>query len=125
MPPLTSAKVGKAQFAIYFNGFNVADPFGAVPHPVAKVFFLRLAFVLFVVPSPPPAIAARRQPVDMVLFYGRGCPHCVAMREYLDGAKPQQGPRGRRNKIQRQRMAIPGGVWNHARFRSKPNQDRP
>lgn len=26
--------------------------------------------------------------VEMVLFYGRGCPHCAAMRQYLDDIRP-------------------------------------
>jgi cytochrome c biogenesis protein CcdA/thiol-disulfide isomerase/thioredoxin len=30
-----------------------------------------------------PAALARQKPVDLVLFYGRGCPHCAAMRDYL------------------------------------------
>jgi cytochrome c biogenesis protein CcdA/thiol-disulfide isomerase/thioredoxin len=29
------------------------------------------------------AWAQERKPVDIVLFYGRGCPHCAAMRDYL------------------------------------------
>ena len=30
-----------------------------------------------------PASAQQPKPVDLVLFYGRGCPHCAAMRDYL------------------------------------------
>jgi cytochrome c biogenesis protein CcdA len=30
------------------------------------------------------ALAAQPRSVDLVLFHGRGCPHCAAMREYLD-----------------------------------------
>jgi cytochrome c biogenesis protein CcdA/thiol-disulfide isomerase/thioredoxin len=34
-----------------------------------------------------PAETEERRPVDLVLFYGRGCPHCAAMRDYLDTLK--------------------------------------
>jgi cytochrome c biogenesis protein CcdA/glutaredoxin len=30
------------------------------------------------------AHAGAEQPVDLVFFYGRGCPHCAAMKEFLD-----------------------------------------
>ena len=30
-----------------------------------------------------PAAWAQQKPIDLVLFYGRGCPHCAAMRDYL------------------------------------------
>ncbi len=56
---------------------------------MAKVLFLILSFILTAVPAAPPAFAASGQPVDMVLFYGRGCPYCAAMREYLAEAKVQ------------------------------------
>jgi len=54
---------------------------------MAKILFLILSFILTAVPSAPPAFAAGGHPVDMVLFYGRGCPYCAAMRDYLAGAK--------------------------------------
>ena len=54
---------------------------------MAKVLFLILSLILSAVP--PPAVAASGKPVDMVLFYGRGCPHCAAMRDYLAEAQAQ------------------------------------
>jgi cytochrome c biogenesis protein CcdA/glutaredoxin len=33
--------------------------------------------------SSAPAAFAQQKPVDLMLFYGRGCPHCAAMRDYL------------------------------------------
>ena len=56
---------------------------------MARILFLILSFLLAAVPSAPPAVAAGGHPVDMVLFYGRGCPYCAAMREYLAEAKAQ------------------------------------
>ncbi len=56
---------------------------------MAKVLFLILSFILTAVPTGQPALAADGHPVDMVLFYGRGCPYCAAMREYLAEAKVQ------------------------------------
>jgi fructose-specific component phosphotransferase system IIB-like protein len=29
------------------------------------------------------ALAQDARPADIVLFHGRGCPHCAAMRDYL------------------------------------------
>jgi cytochrome c biogenesis protein CcdA/thiol-disulfide isomerase/thioredoxin len=34
-------------------------------------------------PASAQAGAQQSKPVDLVLFYGRGCPHCAAMRDYL------------------------------------------
>lgn len=56
---------------------------------MAGILFLLFSFLLTAVPTPPPAFAAGGQPVDMVLFYGRGCPHCAAMRDYLAEARLQ------------------------------------
>ena len=47
---------------------------------------LLLVLLLFSAVSPnaaPPAFAQAAKPVDLVFFYGRGCPHCAAMREFL------------------------------------------
>jgi len=30
-----------------------------------------------------PSLAQQARPVDLVMFYGRGCPHCAAMRDFL------------------------------------------
>ena len=54
-----------------------------------KVVFLILSVLLSAAPVAPPAFAESGQPVEMVLFYGRGCPYCAAMREYLAEAKLQ------------------------------------
>jgi cytochrome c biogenesis protein CcdA/glutaredoxin len=56
---------------------------------MVKVLFLILSLLLSAVPVAPPAFAGSGQPVEMVLFYGRGCPYCAAMREYLAEAKLQ------------------------------------
>ncbi len=46
--------------------------------------FLLLAAALFSGGAPAWAqSSAQAKPVDLVLFYGRGCPHCAAMRDYL------------------------------------------
>jgi cytochrome c biogenesis protein CcdA len=39
----------------------------------------------------PGAVPASAQKVDLVFFYGRGCPHCAAMRDFL-GTMQQQHP---------------------------------
>lgn len=56
---------------------------------MARVLFLILSFILAAAPLPAPAFADAGKPVDMVLFYGRGCPYCAAMREYLAGRVAQ------------------------------------
>jgi cytochrome c biogenesis protein CcdA/glutaredoxin len=48
----------------------------------------QLLFVIFMVlsagmPGAPPH-AEVEHPVDLVFFYGRGCPHCAAMKQFLD-----------------------------------------
>ncbi len=86
---MTLVKAPQCKFVLYFNDFNLADPIGVGPQTMAKVLFLILSFILSAVPAPPLAFAASGQPVDMVLFYGRGCPYCAAMREYLAEAKLQ------------------------------------
>ncbi len=45
---------------------------------------LLLIAAAFALGGPPGAKADRGKPVDLVFFYGRGCPHCAAMREFLD-----------------------------------------
>ena len=86
---MTLVKAPQCKFVIYFNDFNLADPIGAGPQTMAKVLLLILSFILSAAPLPTPAFAASGQPVEMVLFYGRGCPYCAAMREYLAEAKLQ------------------------------------
>ena len=86
---MTLVKAPQCKFVIYFNDFNLADPIGTGPQTMAKVLFLILSFILTAVPAARPAFAASGQPVEMVLFYGRGCPYCAAMREYLAEAKLQ------------------------------------
>ncbi len=86
---MTLVKAGNAKFALYFNDFNVVDAIGAGPHTMARLLFLILSFLLSALPVAPSAFAASGQPVDMVLFYGRGCPYCAAMRDYLAEAKVQ------------------------------------
>jgi cytochrome c biogenesis protein CcdA/glutaredoxin len=49
--------------------------------------FLLLAAAFAVGGAPATADAAK--PVDLVLFYGRGCPHCAAMRAFLDAIEPR------------------------------------
>ena len=56
---------------------------------MVRILFLILSFLLTALPAPPPAVAAGGHPVDMVLFYGRGCPYCAAMRDYLAEARLQ------------------------------------
>ena len=52
--------------------------------------FLLLAATLFSGGAPAWAqSSAQAKPVDLVLFYGRGCPYCAAMRDYLADAELQ------------------------------------
>jgi cytochrome c biogenesis protein CcdA/glutaredoxin len=44
---------------------------------------LLLVLLCAVAPAVSPALAQDAESVDLVLFYGRGCPYCAAMREYL------------------------------------------
>jgi cytochrome c biogenesis protein CcdA/glutaredoxin len=48
---------------------------------------LLLLLLVAVISGGPPALAQQGKPFDMVLFYGRGCPHCAAMRDYLGTLK--------------------------------------
>ena len=56
---------------------------------MARFIFLILSLLLSALPAAPPAHAAAGKPVDLVLFYGRGCPYCAAEREYLAEVKQQ------------------------------------
>jgi thiol-disulfide isomerase/thioredoxin len=37
--------------------------------------------------NPAPALTQGAKSVDLVLFYGRGCPHCAAMQDFLQMMK--------------------------------------
>lgn len=48
------------------------------------IILLLLSAVSFnTAPNAAPAVAQASKPIDLVFFYGRGCPHCAAMREFL------------------------------------------
>jgi cytochrome c biogenesis protein CcdA/thiol-disulfide isomerase/thioredoxin len=49
-----------------------------------KIFFIVFMIMLSAaLLNAAPSFAQGAKPVDLVLFYGRGCPHCVAMRDFL------------------------------------------
>ena len=54
-----------------------------VPAAMRRLLLAVLLLAASVGAGPAPALAQRENPVDLVLFYGRGCPHCAAMRDYL------------------------------------------
>ncbi len=56
---------------------------------MARLLFLILSLVFVVGANAAPAPAQGGKDVDLVLFYGRGCPYCAAMREYLASAQQQ------------------------------------
>jgi cytochrome c biogenesis protein CcdA/glutaredoxin len=64
---------------------------GATPNILRKAF-LALLLLAAACSSAEPTLAQDAKSADLVLFYGRGCPHCAAMRDYLStlhGRYPQ------------------------------------
>ena len=64
---------------------------GAALNIVRKAF-LALLLLAAAWSGAMPALAQDARPADLVLFYGRGCPHCAAMQDYLStlhGRYPQ------------------------------------
>ena len=51
--------------------------------PAMRKLLLTLLLLAGALFASAPAALAQPKPVDLVLFYGRGCPHCAAMRDYL------------------------------------------
>ena len=54
-----------------------------------KVLVAILLLLSTAYPGAAPSVAQDGKPVDLVLFYGRGCPHCAAMRAYLQTIQPK------------------------------------
>ncbi len=50
---------------------------------MCKIFFVVLLLLSAVCLNAVPSPAQGVKPVEMVLFYGRGCPHCAGMRDFL------------------------------------------
>jgi cytochrome c biogenesis protein CcdA len=55
----------------------------SLPSAMRKVFFIALLLLSATCLNLAPSLAQGAKPVDLVLFYGRGCPHCAAMQDFL------------------------------------------
>jgi cytochrome c biogenesis protein CcdA/glutaredoxin len=55
----------------------------ASPAAMRKILLAVLLLLSLPCLATAPSLAEQARPVDMVLFYGRGCPHCAAMRDFL------------------------------------------
>lgn len=54
-----------------------------------RKFFAAFFVLVALVAGLAPAKATTPKPVDFVLFYGRGCPHCAVMRQFLETMRPR------------------------------------